>query len=177
MPWATCSTIFKSWPNARTLQNTLSTLPLWASPPNYTSSLNLWLALFPLQQSLRLQYLCLPLLLSFLPQFRPPYLDSRRGQNSLLPLTCLVNEALVEPSSTPVCYICIWPQSSSAIMRKRSSRPLSSSRMDKPQSGPRISFTRRQTPAFFPFSPGLTLSNSSKVSSFWSMWRQIPSTP
>jgi len=30
-----------------------------------------------------------------------------------------VNEAPVKPSSTPVCYICAWPWSSSAVTKKK----------------------------------------------------------
>jgi len=168
MPWATYSTISKSWLNTRTLRNMLLTLLLWAWLLNYTSSLNLWLALPLLKQLLHLRYLCLLLLLALLSWFRLPCLNSKWGQNSLFPLTSLVNEALVEPFSTPVCYICTWPQSSSATTKRKSSGPLPFSRIDGLWDGPKTSFTRRQILAFFSFNPGLTLNNSSGVSSFWS---------
>ena len=95
--------------------------------------------------------------------------NSGQGQNSLLPLTSPVNETLVEPSLTPVCCICTWPQSSSAVMRRKSFGPSPFSEMDRLQGGPRTSFTRRWTLASFPSNPGPTLNNNSGVNSFWSM--------
>ena len=130
-----------------------------------------------IQQSLYLRYLCLPLQLSLLLRPRPPRLNRGQGQNSPLPLTSPVNKAPVEPFSILVRCICTWPQSSSAVTRKRFSELLSFLRMDEPQSGPRTSFTRRQTLVFFLFSLGLTLNNNSKVSSFQSMQSRMLSTP
>jgi len=68
------------------------------------------------------------------------------------------------------------PGSSSPAMRKKSSGPSPSSRMDVLQSGPKTSFARRRTPAFFQFDPGPTSNNNSGVNSFWSMQKRTPST-
>jgi len=57
-------------------------------------------------------------------------LNSKQGQNSLLLQTSLVNGVLGEPSSTPAYCICTWPWSSSPAIRKKSSGPSPSSRMD-----------------------------------------------
>jgi len=49
--------------------------------------------------------------------------------------------------------------------------------MEGLQGGPKTSFTRKQTPAFFLFNPRLTSNSSSEVSSFWLMQKQMPSIP
>ena len=112
------------------------------------------------------------------PPFRsqPPRPNSGQGQNSLLLQTSPANGVPDEPSSTPARCIYTWPQSSSPATRKKSSGPSPSSRMDVLQSGPRTSFTRRRTPAFFQFNPGPTSNNNSGVSSSWSMQKRTPST-
>ena len=95
---------------------------------------------------------------------------------SPFPQTSPANRVLDEPSSTPACCICAWPWSSLPAMRKKSSGPSPSSRMDMLQSGPRTSFTRRWTLASSQFNPGLTLNNNSRVNSFWLMQKQMLST-
>ena len=91
-----------------------------------------------------------------------------QGQNFSLPQTSPVNGASDEPSSTPACCICTWPWSSSLAIRKKSSGPSPSLRMDVLWSGPRTSFARRRTLAFSQFNPGPTSNNNSGVNSFWS---------
>ena len=120
--------------------------------------------------------LCLPLQLHLLPLLRPLRLNSEQGRNFPLPPTSPANGALDEPSSTPALCICVWPQSSSPATRKKSFGPSPSSRTDVLRSGPRTSFARRQTPAFFQFNPGSTSNNNSGVNSFQSMQKRMPST-
>ena len=81
-----------------------------------------------------------------LPWFRPPHLNSRWGQNSLLLQTSLVNRALVKSSLTPVHYIYAWPQSSSAVTRRKSYGLSPFSKMDKLRGGSRTSFAIRGQP-------------------------------
>ena len=81
-----------------------------------------------------------------LPWFRPPHLNSRRGQNSLLLQTSLVNRALVKSSLTPVHYIYAWPQSSSAVTRRKSYGLSPFSKMDELRGGSRTSFAIRGQP-------------------------------
>ena len=98
------------------------------------------------------------------------------GQNSLFLQTSPANRVSDELSSTPACCICAWPRSSSPAMRKKSSGPLPSSRMDVLRSSLRTSFTRRRTLVSSQFDPGPTLNNNSRVNSFQSMQKQTPST-
>ena len=130
----------------------------------------------PDQPSLRPRCLCLPLRLHLPPLLRPLRLNSEQGKNSSLPPTSPVNGAPDEPSSTPALCICIWPQSSSPATRKKSFGPLPSSRTNVLRSGPRTSFARRRTLAFFQFNPGSTSNNNSRVNSFRSMQKRMPST-
>jgi len=119
---------------------------------------------------------CLPLRLHLPPLLQSLRLNSEQGQNFPLPPTSLENGAPDEPSSTPALCICTWPRSSSPAMRKKSFGPSPSSRTDVLRSGPRTSFARRRTPAFFQFNPGSTSNNNFGVNSFQSMRKRMPST-
>ena len=130
----------------------------------------------PTYDQLRSRCLCLPLQLHLPPLLRPLRLNSEQGRNFPLPPTSPANGAPDELSSTPALCICVWPQSSSPAARKKSFGPLPSSRMDMLRSGPRTSFARRWTLAFFQFNPGSTSNNNSGVNSFRSMQKQTPST-
>ena len=129
----------------------------------------------PYQPSLCPRCLCLPLQLHLPSLLRSLHLNSEQGQNFPLPPTSLANGAPDEPSSTSALCICVWPQSSSPAMRKRSFEPLPSLRMDVLGSSPRTSFARRRTLAFFQFNPGSTSNNNSRVNSFRSMQKRTPS--
>ena len=130
----------------------------------------------PTYDQLRSRCLCLPLQLHLPPLLQPLRLNSEQGRNFPLPPTSPANGAPDEPFSTPALCICVWSQSSSLAMRKKSSGPSPFSRMDVLRSGPRTSFARRRTPAFFQFNPGSTLNNNFRVNFFQSMQKQTLST-